>query len=167
MFPHIRQMWTTRQRQRDLTKGNKFTYLQSVCRTIWTDVMSYKKRELLHYEKTYYIIGTNRKTEYFVYRWLSTIAMFDVTRFPAFVRASDVISSILLKPWFAKDRRHKQCIHTAVTPLKSREVSFCVWQYQICILLSTNQDICNIFNKSLLVTCVTKNNICNHMKQVS
>jgi len=43
----------------------------------------------------YSIIWANQKTESFVYRWLCTYAMFDVTRFSAFVGITDVISSIL------------------------------------------------------------------------
>jgi len=39
------------------------------------------------------VIWANQKTEYFVYHWLHTHAMVDVTCFPAFVRPSDVISS--------------------------------------------------------------------------
>jgi len=42
-----------------------------------------------------HVIWANQKTESFVYRWLRTQAMFDVTCFPAFVGASDVILSIL------------------------------------------------------------------------
>jgi len=37
-----------------------------------------------------------KKTKYFVYRWLCPYVMLDVMCFPAFVRASNIISSIIL-----------------------------------------------------------------------
>jgi len=48
----------------------------------------------LRYVITYVICAT-QKTESWVYRWLRARAMFDVTRFPAFVWALDVIFSFL------------------------------------------------------------------------
>jgi len=42
------------------------------------------------------IVWANQTTESFVYHWLCALAMFDVMRFPAFVGALDVISSLLL-----------------------------------------------------------------------
>ena len=45
---------------------------------------------------THNVIWTNQKTKSFVFRWLHTHAEFDILKcFPAFVRASDVISGIL------------------------------------------------------------------------
>jgi len=41
------------------------------------------------------IIPANQKTELLVFCWLHAQIMFDVTWFPAFVGASDVISSVL------------------------------------------------------------------------
>jgi len=41
------------------------------------------------------VVWANQKTESFVFRWLPTLAMFDVTCFPAFVGASDIISSLM------------------------------------------------------------------------
>jgi len=38
----------------------------------------------------------NQKSEYFVYSWLCAHEMFDITCFPAFVRALHVILSIML-----------------------------------------------------------------------
>jgi len=66
---------------------------QSICQTIWINIMSDK--ESLHYVITYNVIWANQKTESYVYCWLRALAMFDVMRFPTFVRASDVISSVL------------------------------------------------------------------------
>jgi len=43
-----------------------------------------------------HVILANQKTESTVYWWISTLAMFDATCFPAFVRASGIISSVLL-----------------------------------------------------------------------
>ena len=43
----------------------------------------------------YNVILGNQKTESFVFRWLLAHAMFDTTCFSAFVKASDVNSSIL------------------------------------------------------------------------
>jgi len=43
----------------------------------------------------YNVIWANQKTESYVYRWLRALALFNVTRFSAFVGESDVISSIL------------------------------------------------------------------------
>ena len=48
---------------------------------------------------THNVIWANQKTESFVYRWLCTNSMFDVTYFSAFVRALDVISIILAISW--------------------------------------------------------------------
>jgi len=42
------------------------------------------------------VIWTNQNTESFVYQWLRALTKLDVTGFPAFVRASNIISSILL-----------------------------------------------------------------------
>ena len=44
---------------------------------------------------THNVILTYQKTKTFVNRWLHAYAVFDVTCFPAFVEAPDVISSIL------------------------------------------------------------------------
>ena len=49
----------------------------------------------LHNIIMYNIIWANQKTESFVYHWLCGHAMFDVTCFPAFVVATDVILSIM------------------------------------------------------------------------
>ena len=43
-----------------------------------------------------YVIWANQNTESFVYSCLCAHALFDVTCFPTFVRAQDVISSVLL-----------------------------------------------------------------------
>ena len=42
-----------------------------------------KKCGNLRYDITYNVIFANQKTESFEYHWLSALAMFDVTRFPA------------------------------------------------------------------------------------
>jgi len=52
-----------------------------------------EKRGNLRYVVTYNAILTNQKTESFEYHWLRALVMFDVTSFPPFCRASDVISS--------------------------------------------------------------------------
>jgi len=44
---------------------------------------------------TYNVVWANQKTESFVYCWLYALTMIDVTCFPAFLGASDLISSIL------------------------------------------------------------------------
>jgi len=48
-----------------------------------------------------HIIWTNKKTESSVYCWQHALAMFDVTCFPTFVRASDVISSVMSIRYFS------------------------------------------------------------------
>jgi len=40
-------------------------------------------------------IWSNKKTQYVVLRWLDAHAIFDITCFPAFVGALDVILSVL------------------------------------------------------------------------
>ena len=50
----------------------------------------------IRYIMTNNVIWANPKTKKFVYHWLHAHAMFDVTRFSAFVRALNLISSILL-----------------------------------------------------------------------
>jgi len=50
----------------------------------------------LHYIITHNVIWANQKTKSFVCHWLHTIAMFDITYFPAIVGATDVISKVLL-----------------------------------------------------------------------
>ena len=44
--------------------------------------------------KTHNVISANQKAASFVYRWLRTRAMFNVLCIPAFVEASDIISSV-------------------------------------------------------------------------
>jgi len=88
--------------------GTRFqlTYWQPVCRTIWNDFLFNKGGKLCNVIT--YVIWATKKTESLVYRWLHAHAIFDVTGFLAFVRASDVVSSIMLitcrvkrlvKPW--------------------------------------------------------------------
>ena len=43
---------------------------------------------------THNVVWANQKTEYFVYRWQHAHATFDLTCFPAFVGASDVIQAL-------------------------------------------------------------------------
>ena len=54
------------------------------------------------------IILTNQKTESFVFPWLRSHSTFDVTCFPAFVGASDIISSILSLRLFEGFTSHQQ-----------------------------------------------------------
>jgi len=63
----------------------------SVCRTIWNDMCDKRQEFRLHHN----VIKANQN---FMYRWLHAFAMFDVTSFPAFVVASDVILSVLSIP---------------------------------------------------------------------
>ena len=53
-----------------------------------------KKGRKLRNVITHNVIWTNQKTESSVYRWKRAHALFDVTFFPAFVGASEVISSV-------------------------------------------------------------------------
>jgi len=55
-----------------------------------------KSRDL-RYVLTYNVIWANQNTDSFVYRWLRALAMIEVTRFPAFVGVSDVISAVMLR----------------------------------------------------------------------
>ena len=68
-------------------------YQQPFCWTTWNAVGQTKVIKL-NYVITY-IIWANQKIGSFVYRWLHALEMFEVTCFPAFVEALDVISSIL------------------------------------------------------------------------
>jgi len=74
----------------------ELTYWQPVCLTIWKDVLSNKRREIVN-TVVRHVIWANPKTGSLVYRWLCAhgIAMFNITCFPTFVRASDDISSVL------------------------------------------------------------------------
>jgi len=49
----------------------------------------------LHNVTTHNLIWANQKSDFSVYHWLRANAMFELTGFPAFVRASDVNSSLL------------------------------------------------------------------------
>jgi len=50
----------------------------------------------LRYIIRYNVILANQKNEPCVYHWLRALAMFDAARSPAFVGATDMISSVLL-----------------------------------------------------------------------
>ena len=72
-------------------------YRQPVCRIIGNDVWSEKRREITLRHQAKIVIWANQKTKSFLYRCLCALAMFDVTCFPAFVGASDIILSVLAR----------------------------------------------------------------------
>jgi len=53
----------------------------------------------LRYAIKYNVIWANHKSKSFVYRWLRTLAMFDVTRFSAFVVINQLIKLLYIKTW--------------------------------------------------------------------
>jgi len=76
-------------------------YWQSICRTIWNDVMSNKTRAFTLRHNKQCQLGQSEES--FFYCWLRTLAMFYITWFPVFVGASDTISSELSIHLFAPD----------------------------------------------------------------
>ena len=74
----------------------QLTYLSvSLSVGAFENIFSPKKGRTLCKVMMHIIIWANQKTESFVYGWLHAHAMFDVTCFPTFVRASEVISRVL------------------------------------------------------------------------
>jgi len=53
------------------------------------------------------VIWANQKTEFYVYRWLGALAIFDVVCFPAFLGALDVISIVTsVNVWITRLSEH-------------------------------------------------------------
>ena len=75
---------------------HQLMFPQPVWWTIWIDVRSVERREILQCHNFALSFGLIEKSKYFVNCPLRTYAMFDVTRFNTFFRALDVISSLLL-----------------------------------------------------------------------
>jgi len=84
-------------------------FWRPICQTIWNGVI------------THNVIWANQKAKSFVYHWLPTHAMFDARCFAAYVRAPDIISSVVFICLF-----NKFCHSSQWTFL------YFIWEAQLC-----------------------------------